>query len=157
MGIVLHLWGRKTFYSMALCFTGCAQHRVSISRGSHNMSPCSLKPMKNKWESVITPITQFQQKLSAVTPRKESGLAGSLKPGSQREVYIHLSMRPGDPHILNPWHSAFFTPHLLPPVNRVNIHTRPWVCVHVFAILRWNYKALKFSVYLKNCGEWKCR
>lgn len=35
---------------------------------------CRLEPLKNKWGSVITPITQFQQKLSAVTPRKESGL-----------------------------------------------------------------------------------
>lgn len=118
--------------------------------------------MKNKWRSVITSRTQFQQKLSAVTPRKEHGLTGCLEPGPQREAYIHLSMRPEDLHNLNSWHSAFLRPHLLPAVNQVNIHTSLglyYTRVHVceFALLWWNYKALTFSVYLKNCGKWKCR
>lgn len=33
----------------------------------------ALSPLKTNGGSVITPITQFRQKLSAVTPRKESG------------------------------------------------------------------------------------
>lgn len=49
VGVALRLCGRKTFYSTALCLTSCAQHTVSISWGSHNMSQCGLKPMKNTW------------------------------------------------------------------------------------------------------------
>lgn len=119
-----------TFYTV-LCFTGCAQHRVTISWGSHNMSHFSLKPMKNKWGSVITTITQFQQQVSAVTPRKESSLQAWPKPGPQSELSIHLSMSPEDFHILNPWHYAFFTPHLLPSFNQVTLAHFPRFVVHM--------------------------
>lgn len=140
-----------------------AVHRASTSWGSHNMSQCSLKPMKNKWGLVIISVTQFQERVSVVAPRKKtkSRPQGWPKPGPQTELNFHLSMSPEDLHMLNPRFCAFFSPHLLPSFSQVThahflrcaLHT---VCVNVFALLCSNSKALNCSAYLKNGAECKC-